>query len=106
VVLVDWSKLVDRLGAFPVAVEVVPEAVALVTGDSCRSARSPVAMLRGAPAVDHRSRPPACWMRSFHRFDAARWRPHDGVPGVVEHGLFVGMASSCWSASRVTRRAP
>lgn len=97
VVLVDSSKLVDRLGAFPVAVEVVPEAVALVTRRLVSLGAIP--RLRYAPGEPGRP-----WITDLgHRLldaqfpsipDAASLADAlDAVPGVVEHGLFVGMAS-------------
>jgi ribose 5-phosphate isomerase A len=97
VVLVDESKLVDRLGAFPVAVEVVPEAVALVTRRLVSLGASP--RLRYAPGE-----PGTPWITDLgHRLLDAQFSPIadaaslaaalDAIPGVIEHGLFVGMAS-------------
>lgn len=97
VVLVDETKLVDRLGAFPVAVEVVPEATALVTRRLV--ALGAVARLR--PAAEATAGP---WITDlghvivdahFARIDDATRLAAalDAIPGVVEHGLFVGMAS-------------
>jgi len=97
VVLVDESKLVDRLGAFPVAVEVVPEALALVTARLVSLGAAPrLRYAAGAPAEP--------WITDLgHRLIDAQFPPIgdaasmaaalDAIPGVVEHGLFVGMAS-------------
>lgn len=97
VVLVDESKLVDRLGAFPVAVEVVPEAVALVTRRLVSLGATP--RLRYAPGE-----PGTPWITDLgHRLLDAQFPPIadtaslaaalDAIPGVVEHGLFVGMTT-------------
>lgn len=97
VVLVDSSKLVDRLGAFPVAVEIVPEAIGLVTRrlDSLGAA----SRLRYAPGAAG-----GPWITDLghHLLDAqfpliadsaTLAAAVDAIPGVVAHGLFVGMAS-------------
>jgi ribose 5-phosphate isomerase A len=97
VVLVDESKLVGRLGAFPVAVEVVPEAVALVTRRLVSLGATP--RLRHAPGE-----PGTPWITDLgHRLLDAQFPPIadtaslaaalDAIPGIVEHGIFVGMAS-------------
>ncbi len=98
VVLVDSSKRVDRLGAFPVAVEIVPEAVALVT----RRLVSLGAASRLRYASGAADGP---WITDLgHQLLDAQFPPIDdpaslaaaidAIPGVVAHGLFVGMASS------------
>jgi ribose 5-phosphate isomerase A len=97
VVLVDASKLVHVLGeAFPVPVEVIPEAVPLVTRR--------LEALGAIPIARKALSGPGLWITElgntildarFARIEkpsvlAARM---DGIPGVVEHGLFVGLAS-------------
>lgn len=97
VVLVDSSKRVDRLGTFPIAVEIVPEAISLVMRRL--TALGATARLRydgsatvgpwisdlGHPLLDAQFPPIA---------DAAALAAAlDAIPGVVEHGLFVRMAS-------------
>ncbi len=97
VVMVDSGKLVDRLGAFPVAIEIVPEAIALVTRrlDSLGATSG----LRYAPGA---ATGPWITDLGHHLLDArfpliadsaALAAAIDAVPGVVAHGLFVGMAS-------------
>ena len=97
VVLVDEAKLVDRLGAFPVAVEIVPEAVALVTR-RLMALGATVRMRYDAPASV------GPWISDLgHHLLDAQFPPIadaaslaaalDAIPGVVEHGLFVRMAS-------------
>ena len=99
VVLVDEEKLVPVLGVrFPVAVEVLPEALRLVArrlealGASVARRMSgpgaeeaPFVTDFGFPILDAR----------FPRIDdpAALSAALDAIPGVVGHGLFAGLAS-------------
>jgi ribose 5-phosphate isomerase A len=97
VVLVDETKLVDVLGAaYPVPLEVVPEAVPLV----CERLRA----LGGVPVVRPAATGPGSWITDLghHIVDARFGRIENApaldtalnaIPGVIEHGLFVGMAS-------------
>jgi len=96
VVLVDSGKLVARLGAFPVAVEPLPEARVLVerrlaalgatvVARPARSGTGPWITDLGNPLLDARFGPIA----DAKALSAAL----DAIPGVVGHGLFVGMAS-------------
>ena len=100
VVLVDGGKLVPVLGVgFPVAVEVVPEAVRLVARrlealGATPSRRSAAGAGAGeAPFVTDLGH----WILDarFPRIDdpAALSAALDAVPGVVGHGLFAGLAS-------------
>jgi ribose 5-phosphate isomerase A len=93
VYICDSSKRVERLGAFPLPVEVVPFAVPVV-GPRLR-ALGPEPVLRrdpdGRPFVtDEGNRILDC---PFGRIDdpARLAAALDAVPGVVEHGLFLGM---------------
>jgi ribose 5-phosphate isomerase A len=98
IVLVDAGKLVPVLGAgFPVAVEALPEAIRLVARrlealgavPVLRRARAggdaPYVTDLGGRILDAR----------FPRIDdaAALSAALDAIPGVVGHGLFVGIAS-------------
>jgi ribose 5-phosphate isomerase A len=95
VVLVDETKLVRRLGeTFPVPLEVLAEAVPLVCRRLQALGAAPVVRLKdGTPLVTELG----------NRIVDARFAPIedpaalaarlDGIPGVLEHGLFVGMAS-------------
>jgi ribose 5-phosphate isomerase A len=94
VVIVDDSKLVQRLGAaFPVPVEVVPfgwkhtQRRVLATG--CEAV---LRLKNGAPFVtDNGNHVLDCRYRGIAD-PAALQRTLDALPGVVDHGLFVGMA--------------
>jgi ribose 5-phosphate isomerase A len=98
VVLVDEGKLVTVLGAgFPVAVEVIPEAIRLVARRL--EALGAVPVLRpAAPGLDA----PFVTDLGLRILDARFPRIEDpatlsaaldALPGVVGHGLFVGLAS-------------
>jgi ribose 5-phosphate isomerase A len=92
VVLVDETKLVHRLGeSFPVPLEVLHEAVPLVTrralelGATAVMPRKGFVTELGNPILDAR----------FSRIEdpAALSARLDAIPGMLEHGLFVGMAT-------------
>jgi ribose 5-phosphate isomerase A len=94
VVIADAGKLVERLGAFPLAVEVIRlgwrHAARRLEAMGARVAR------RERDGLAHETEE-GNWILDC-RFDAiadpaALARAIDGVTGVVEHGLFVGMAS-------------
>ena len=99
VVLVDEGKLVPLLGAaFPVAVELVPEAFRLVTRRLEALGAAPITAYRPAPDgagpfvtdLGHRvvdARFPGI------PDPAALSAALDAIPGVVGHGVFVGLAS-------------
>ena len=102
IVVADESKWVEVLGAFPLSIEVVPFGLA-----ATRLAVEAAAAAAGSPG-------PALLRRSKdgHAFvtDEGHWildasleripRPHQlaerlaVVPGVVEHGLFIGLAQA------------
>lgn len=102
IVIADGSKLVDRLGAFPLPIEVTPFAVPL-------TARKIAAALRACGCGDHVSlRLAGPSGKTFltdganHILDAACIRIDDPtaladalrrIPGVVDHGLFLAMTS-------------
>jgi ribose 5-phosphate isomerase A len=105
VVLVDETKLVHRLGeTFPVPLEVLAEAVPLVerrlvalgaTVVPRAAATGPFVTELGNPVLDAR----------FPRIDdpAALAARLDAIPGVLEHGLFVGMATLVLVGDLATR---
>lgn len=97
VVLVDESKIVDRLGSkMPVPVEVVPMAAAVV--------EKRIAALGGQPEIrlGQRKDGPIVTDQGFWIIDA-RFGPIQNleeldralrqIPGVLDHGLFIGMAT-------------
>jgi ribose 5-phosphate isomerase A len=96
VIVVDESKLVDALGeSYAVPVEVVPEALKLVQKKLTALGADPVA--RPSPGG------PGLWVTDLgNRILDARFpripdpkalaSAIDAIPGVIEHGLFVGMA--------------
>lgn len=95
VVVADVSKRVERLGKFPLPVEVIKFAEALVTKRI--SAMGAQVSLRsntdGTPYVtDENNHILDC---RFGQIDDAEGlaRRLSEMPGVVEHGLFIGMAS-------------
>jgi len=95
VIVADASKQVPALGKFPLPVEVIPFAQALVT-KRIRALGADVRLRIGADGkpfvTDERNHILDC------RFGAIRdaeglARQLSDMPGAVEHGLFIGMAS-------------
>jgi ribose 5-phosphate isomerase A len=102
VVIADGSKLVTQLGAFPLPIEVTPFAVPM-------TAKKIAAILRAHGCGDHvtlrcagPSGKPVLTDGANHILDAACERIPDPqaladalkrIPGVVDHGLFLGMTS-------------
>jgi ribose 5-phosphate isomerase A len=94
VVIADAQKLVRRLGAFPLPVEVVPFAAPVVARAIERLGGKPALRLKdGAPFVtDNGLRILDCAFGTIEDPPALA-RELDRLPGVAEHGLFCGMAS-------------
>jgi len=95
VVVADASKQVERLGKFPLPVEVIKFAQALVAkriaalGADVRLRVNP----DGKPFVtDENNHILDCRFGEIHDADRLA-RELSDMPGVVEHGLFIGMAS-------------
>ena len=95
IIVADSSKQVARLGRFPLPVEVIPFAEALVAGRIAKLGAT-VTVRRasdGGPFVtDEGHHILDC---QFGQIDdpPAVARALSDMPGVVEHGLFIGMAS-------------
>ena len=96
VIIADETKLVDRLGTFALPVEVTPFALAVVTARLEAEGARPV--LRRVASGD-----PMVTDEGHHLLDCAYGAITDapalaraltGIVGVVEHGLFVGMADA------------
>jgi ribose 5-phosphate isomerase A len=94
VVVADSKKLVPRLGAFPLPVEVAPFAEPVVARAIERLGGKPSLRRKdGAPYLtDNGFRILDC---DFGRIDspAALAQELDRLPGVAEHGLFCGMTT-------------
>ena len=102
VVIADESKWVETLGRFPLPVEVVPFGL----GATQRAIEKAIAALqKPGPLTLRRSRDghPFVTDGGHWILDAALGRIDDpaalaralaGIPGVVEHGLFVGLAQT------------
>jgi ribose 5-phosphate isomerase A len=97
VVLVDESKLVDRLGTrMPLPVEVLPFAVAPVLRHLKSLGASPIvrqAVGKDGPVITDQG----FWIIDA-RFEsiedpAALNRILDATPGILDHGLFIGLAT-------------
>jgi ribose 5-phosphate isomerase A len=106
VVIADDSKLVERLGAFPLPVEVVPFGL-----QATRLAIQRAALGLGlAGPLERRLGPDGHVFVTdgghhildchFSRIDdpAALAAALSAIPGVVEHGLFIGLARAAWVA--------
>ena len=99
-VIADSSKKVERLGAFPLPVEVVPFGLASTQG---RLARASAALGLSGP-IGLRKREGETFVTDGGHYildcafgeipDAERLAAAlEGTPGVVDHGLFLGLAS-------------
>ena len=95
IVIVDDSKVVDKLGAFPVPVEVIPQA--------CRTVSDHVTQFGGVPALrmgQRKGGPVITDNGNFVldvKFDniedpAYLEKELNYIPGVVENGIFTGVA--------------
>lgn len=106
VVIADQSKLVDTLGAFPLPIEVMPFGL-----EATRRAIQAVAddlSLSGALAVRLKADGSRLSTDGGHHIVDAHWtRLPDpetlacrlaAIPGVVEHGLFIGLANAAYVA--------
>ncbi len=96
VIVADRSKLVERLGVrFPLPVEVVPFARAPVARALVRLGATPVLRLSGArePVItDNGNQLLECRFPGGIEDARALELELDRIPGVVESGLFVGLA--------------
>jgi ribose 5-phosphate isomerase A len=95
VVVADSGKIVPVLGKFPLPVEIIAFARAVVEKKIAALGGSPKLRLKpdGSPYLtDNGNQILDC---SFGKIKdpAALARELSGIPGVVEHGLFVGLAS-------------
>ena len=94
-VVVDSKKMVDKLHAFPLPIEVVPFACKVVERQLERLGGQPTLRLRDSkPFVTDNG----LWIVdcAFPPIDepALLARALSSVPGVAEHGLFCGMATA------------
>lgn len=102
VVIADGAKLVDRLGRFPLPVEVVPFGHATTAG-RIASVANALGHPGLAPRLRERDGAPVVTDGGHFIYDCPFGRIGNApalavalstVPGVVEHGLFVGIASA------------
>jgi ribose 5-phosphate isomerase A len=95
VIVADSSKQVQVLGKFPVPVEVIPFAQALVT-KRIAALGADVQLRMGADGkpfvTDERNHILDCRFGPIRDADGLARQLSD-MPGLVEHGLFIGMAS-------------
>ena len=108
VVIADASKLVARLGAFPLPVEVVPFGLGATRRHIERAAaglgcRGPLVLRRRRDADDVFVTDGGHYILdcAFGAIDApdALGAALRAIPGVVEHGLFLGLAAAAILAS-------
>ncbi len=100
-VAADESKLVDVIGSFPLPIEVVPFGLAATRGAIEETARG--LGLSGPLSLRLEADRPFVTDGGHHILDASFGRIPDPatlaatlclIPGVVEHGLFIGLASA------------
>jgi ribose 5-phosphate isomerase A len=101
IVIVDAAKFVPVLGAFPLPIEVVP--FGLAATQRAIEAAATALDLRGAIALRAADGRPFVTDGGHYILDASFGRIGDperlavrlsAIPGVVEHGLFIGLASA------------
>jgi ribose 5-phosphate isomerase A len=95
VVVADASKQVERLGKFPLPVEVIRFAQAVIAKRiGALGAEVKLRMTaEGTPFVtDENNHILDCWFGEIRDADALA-RALSDMPGIVEHGLFISMAS-------------
>ncbi len=101
IIVADASKLVETLGAFPLPVEVVPFgalparlALERAAGHLGLQGTMALRMVGDTPFVTNSGN--HILDVSFGRIDDPERLAHaiDAIPGVAEHGLFIGMASA------------
>jgi ribose 5-phosphate isomerase A len=100
-VIVDEAKFVERLGAFPLPVEVVPfgltatvKAIETTLGRLGLSGRIALREAAGQPFVtDNGNRIVDLHLGAIPD-PASLARGLETIPGVVEHGLFIGLATA------------
>ena len=102
VVIADRSKWVVRLGAFPLPIEVAPFGL----GATRRAIEKAIAAMQGpAPLTVRQGKDGHAFVTDGGHWiiDAALGRIDDpkamanalsGIPGVMEHGLFIGLAQT------------
>ncbi len=105
VVIADTSKLVPQLGAFPLPIEVVPFGLGAtrLAVEACLDSLG----LSGALSLRGGESHPFVTDGGHFIIDAALGRINDvpaladklvAIPGVVEHGLFIGLAAKAYVA--------
>lgn len=101
IVIVDAAKLVQVLGAYPLPIEVTPFGITATTR-AIEGAASGLG-LTGRVSLRHDGDRPFMTDGGHYILDAAFGRIEDPealadrlarIPGVVEHGLFIGLASA------------
>jgi ribose 5-phosphate isomerase A len=93
IIIVDDSKIVDTLGRFPLPVEIVPFAANLTAAKLSGLGCNPVVRMKdGSPFVTDNGNLIADCHFSFIADPAQLSNELNGIPGVVENGLFVQMA--------------
>ncbi len=95
VVIADSSKSVPALGKFPLPIEIIPFARAVVEKKITSLGATPELRLKpdGQPYVtDNGNQILDC---SFHKISdpPALAKELSNIPGIVEHGLFIGLAT-------------
>lgn len=95
VIVADSSKQVPVLGKFPVPVEVIPFAQVLVA-KRIRALGAEIRLRTGADGkpfvTDENNHILDCWFGVIRDVEGLARQLSD-MPGLVEHGLFIGMAS-------------
>ncbi|MFB9329165.1 ribose-5-phosphate isomerase RpiA [Paenibacillus aurantiacus] len=93
IIVADASKTVVRLGRFPLPVEVVPFAHELTLRKLAALGCEPVIRQKDGTQfrTDNGNLIVDCHFGAIHDVEGLGLSLH-GIPGVVEHGLFIGMA--------------
>ena len=110
IVIADETKWVQALGRFPLPIEVIPFGLAATRTRHregiCESGVSGQMVVQKAARTAMLSSPMAATGFSMPTSGKYPMHPHlagllNPIPGVVEHGLFIGLAAwRCWRAHR------
>jgi ribose 5-phosphate isomerase A len=93
-VVADESKQVEKLGRFPLPVEVIPMAAPLVTDELRHLGFTPTIRMRdGRPYITDEGNLILDCSGLLIDHPASMAARLDSIVGVVEHGLFLGMAN-------------
>ena len=94
IVVVDESKIVDKLGEFPVPIEVIPQACRTVSNHVKRLGGGPdlrMGKMKGGPVITDNGNFVVDVKFESIDFPEVLEKDLNAIPGVVENGIFAGI---------------